>query len=483
MAGTRWGLKLAPVLFTAMVGAGIGGCISNSAEPFFSELADRTYRHPHCVPKYPGGISFRFAMAHDVIHERYPRHGKAYYAERNRRARQQLAKEVKAVRSGRPSVKYFELLDDLGVGLEALGQREEAVRVLRQKLRQQLESGLSGRALYTSYANLGTFLIHANAARAIRGDKAARVPLREGLEFIHQAIQVNPEAHFGRETWQAVAIAFLLAAMDKPQLLVDYDMVGTGLDSSLHPSQDNNASSGFRKTGPFRRLYPFDALRLGSSGLATITETEKIRRSITHLEPAQAWCYAVKRLQSRVPFDEPALGIIGMWRLGGGPNPHFALALGDIMVQVGQNYIAWTAYERALRLADRFWPPDPKITEQFVAFCRSQQAAIEQLLPAGERDGLRPRFEAELAYGKRYQTAYQDYEGMQIRAGVPLDDPHFYDAFYAEHGEIASPVGDADQFTVNHNDLLRALPLMMLLAGAFAFFTACIQWLWARARQ
>jgi hypothetical protein len=34
-------------------------------------------------------------------------------------------------------------------------------------------------------------------------------------------------------------------------------------------------------------------------------------------------------------FDEPTLGIIGMCRLGGGANPHFALALAETMLRVG----------------------------------------------------------------------------------------------------------------------------------------------------
>ena len=42
---------------------------------------------PHHYAKYPDGITLRFAMVHDVLHERYTRHGKAYYSERNRRAR------------------------------------------------------------------------------------------------------------------------------------------------------------------------------------------------------------------------------------------------------------------------------------------------------------------------------------------------------------------------------------------------------------
>src|SRR4051812_23035114 len=52
----------------------------------------------------------------------------------------------------------------------------------------------------------------------------------------------------------------------------------------------------------------------------------------------------------RVPFDEPVLGIVGMWRYGGGANPHFSLALAETMLRVGQRHIAWSAYERTRRL-------------------------------------------------------------------------------------------------------------------------------------
>ena len=118
--------------------------------------------------------------------------------------------------------------------------------------------------------------------------------------------------------------------------------------------------------------------------------------------------------QEPVPFDEPALGIIGMWRYGGGANPHFALALGEIMLRVGQRYIAWCGYERAIQLAAGV-NPDPDVVRRFVGHCRRRQASIEQSLPAAEASGLRPRFEAELAFGQRYQQAYQDYEARRIR--------------------------------------------------------------------
>ena len=43
------------------------------------------------------------------------------------------------------------------------------------------------------------------------------------------------------------------------------------------------------------------------------------------------------------PFDEPTLGLVGMWTLGGGANPHFAMALGHLMESVQQRRIAWDA--------------------------------------------------------------------------------------------------------------------------------------------
>ena len=65
----------------------VGHFIPKSAKyPF---LAQHTPL-PHHVPKYPGGVSFRFAMAHDVIHERFSRHGPAYYRERDRITREKL---------------------------------------------------------------------------------------------------------------------------------------------------------------------------------------------------------------------------------------------------------------------------------------------------------------------------------------------------------------------------------------------------------
>jgi hypothetical protein len=142
-----------------------------------------------------------------------------------------------------------------------------------------------------------------------------------------------------------------------------------------------------------------------------------------------------------------------MWRQGGGANPHFALALGETMLRVGQRYIAWAAYERAGRMADRFWP-GPAVQQSLRDHCRRAAAQIEETLsfrgrtrdrrppwqhvsppPPGRGGGrLRPSFDAELALGEGYRRAYQQYEAAKIAAGVPITDTHVFDEFHAGRG-------------------------------------------------
>ena len=122
------------------------------------KLTKRDFPLPHHIPKYPGNLTLRFAMGHDVIHERFPRHGPAYYRARNQSVKEAL-KTLNPAKKGAAADQYFRLLDDLGVGLEFLGQHQEAVDLMRQKLVDQRALGYTDKELYSTYANLGTFLI------------------------------------------------------------------------------------------------------------------------------------------------------------------------------------------------------------------------------------------------------------------------------------------------------------------------------------
>jgi hypothetical protein len=125
------------MLFLVAGAAGVGAFVGLVAGFFnwFPRLprSESIYEYPlpHHVSKFDGGVSLRFAMVHDVLHERYARHGTAYYQERNRNARAELA------RPDLPIDKCLALADDLGAGLDALKDDDEAVRVLRDKLRLQ----------------------------------------------------------------------------------------------------------------------------------------------------------------------------------------------------------------------------------------------------------------------------------------------------------------------------------------------------------
>jgi hypothetical protein len=390
---------------------------------------------PHQVAKYPDGVSFRFAMVHDVIHERYPRHGKAYYRERNRLVRAEIAK-IEHADGLLPIADRLDLIDDLGVGLDVLGEHDEAVRWLRLKLRAEEKLGKKGQDLYVTYANLGTFLIHGNMAAAFKGDKSAEQRVREGIDFLHKGIDVNPRAHFGREIWQAVAAEFLLRVSNDRRLLLKFDLVGNDLnephiDEYLPHSTD--PSSDKVKQGICQATEEF----LDNSSYAQDRNT--IRANIRQIKAT------VGEKSTKVPFDEPCLGIIGMWRLGGGANPHFALALGEIMLRVNQRQLAWAAFERAIREAPRL-PADEAVRGKFIEHCRSRQQSLRLREDVKQ---LEAEFEEELRVGLDYQAAYQKYEEEQIAAGADLFDAHFYDGFDARHGSIATPVGMADFLEVH----------------------------------
>jgi hypothetical protein len=135
------------------------------------------------------------------------------------------------------------------------------------------------------------------------------------------------------------------------------------------------------------------------------------------------------------------------------------------MLRVGQRYIAWSAFERAARLAERF-SPDPALREFLSNHCRRRQQAIEEtLLFHGEGTGygtpwqrvsppppvetvarLRDRFDQQLAHGQAFQRDYQEYESSRIAEGSSIDDEQFFDAFYAGRESIASPIGPEEWF-------------------------------------
>ncbi len=430
--GFRVGLTGIAAFAGFLAGAGLAG---NSLHP---PAQPAYYRLPHHVPKSPGELSLRFAMVHEVVHERFPKFGPQHYEARNRLTREKLTALAPDDAAAWP------LADELAVGLVRLGKPDEATAILREKLARQEARGPGGRDRYSTYANLGTSLMLGSFRGTVAGDPAARERFRESVEYVRRSIAVNPDAHFGREAWQAVLGDFVLAASERPALLRESDFVGNKLDEDVDPLHGRAARQGY---GYYARQYA-DRLR-DPDTIALKEECDLFRDHVTRVgyfdpkdAPKDGW------KPKAVAFDEPVLGIIGMWRQGGGANPHFALALGEIMLRVGQRYVAWEAFERTYRLADGFGPD--AASHQFLRdHCRKRQARIEATLPPAEVATLRPRFEAELAAGEGYQKAYQDYEAAKLAAGASVADEHLFDDFHKGRPPIASPTGPEEWYAVD----------------------------------
>jgi hypothetical protein len=102
--------------------------------------------------------------------------------------------------------------DDAGVACDRLGRGNEAISWM-QKKRAQLDGLDASRpevkeASYRYHANLGTFLVHRWARQG--SDRAKIGEVKAARDEIARALEINPNAHFGREKYQLRAIEWII---------------------------------------------------------------------------------------------------------------------------------------------------------------------------------------------------------------------------------------------------------------------------------
>ena len=122
----------------------------------------------------------RFPSALELLTGHFPRHSVAYYEWR-------IADRQARIDTGESSA---ELYDDLAVAWSKLGDDARAIALMDQS-----EASWPGR--YETAANRGTFLIHAGR-------------YEEGAKEVARAIEINPDAHFGREVYQELLVRYVL---------------------------------------------------------------------------------------------------------------------------------------------------------------------------------------------------------------------------------------------------------------------------------
>lgn len=103
----------------------------------------------------------------------------------------------------------LELYDDAGVACDKLGKVDEAIEWMRKKeaAMASLPADKAKEHRYRYLANLGTFHAHRWVKTPDREHAPADIDL--AIRLITEAIQLNPDAHFGREKTQLVLLQWL----------------------------------------------------------------------------------------------------------------------------------------------------------------------------------------------------------------------------------------------------------------------------------
>ena len=296
----------------------------------------------------------RFPTALELITGRFPRHSPAYYEWR-------IADREERRAAGDDSPALF---DDLAVAHSKLGRHDAAIALMAEK--EALHPGL-----YETAANLGTFHIHAGR-------------YAEGAQHIARAIEINPDAHFGREVYQELLVRYVEERSGDAQRL----------PLPMRPAR-GRLDGGFwgflaRERGIERQGIPGEILRASK-------------------------------------------GVLGMMRFGHHDSPVLLEALADVLTANGQ-------FEEtdARRLAARALLKASYEVEGEEATGRYRALAAEVLrmqtpdpttMRSMELEELEPRFQEELAEARTWYDELVAREAAWIAAGEDVD-ARFAETYY-----------------------------------------------------
>lgn len=137
-----------------------------------------------------------------VLTGRFPRNPPAYYEMR-------LARVAHHLQSHPDDLAAY---DDAGVACDRLGLGNEAISWMDRK-RVELEKRDASlpevqEHRYRFHANLGTFLVHRWARQG--ADRARIDEVKSACEEIAKALEINPDAHYGREKYQLQAMKWIV---------------------------------------------------------------------------------------------------------------------------------------------------------------------------------------------------------------------------------------------------------------------------------
>lgn len=136
----------------------------------------------------------------EIITGRFERNPPLYYEMRLTRVAAEIEKDPTRL----------DLYDDAAVACDRLHNDDEAIGWMAKKrtILDKVDAEQVKDHWYRYYANLGTF--HAHRWLRAGANRGSLADLRLGRDLIAKAIEINPDAHFGREKFQLMAIDWLI---------------------------------------------------------------------------------------------------------------------------------------------------------------------------------------------------------------------------------------------------------------------------------
>jgi tetratricopeptide (TPR) repeat protein len=314
----------------------------------------------------------RFPGTLELITGKFLRHSPEFYEWRIRDRLARLQREP-------DNLAY---LDDLAVAYDKTGQHAKAIETMQAKEKKHP-------GLYETAANLGTFYIHVGEPE-------------KGLPYIEKAIQINPDAHFGREKYQ--------------KLLVEY---------VLERRKDGN-----RSLPLYSRLQePSDPVRGFASFLAPASKE---------------YCPAINL--SNDERQAAIRGILGMMRFGQYDSPVLLEALGNLLSEGIETRFALDAKQLAARayLKAAYEVTDEDARKRYRELAEGAlffQVSISHPPNQMKLDELEAKFQQEFADARDWSEKLRQDEMAWIRDGKD-PEAEFAKLYTEEPQVVALPEDD-----------------------------------------
>jgi tetratricopeptide (TPR) repeat protein len=342
----------------------------------------------------------RFPGVLEIITGKFVRHSKDYYEWRIK----DRLKKLEAAPND-PA-----LIDDLAVGYDKLGRYDEGIAVLEKSLAAHPDR-------YETLANLATLLFHAGR-------------LEESKQYVQRALEINPNAHFGREKYQLLLTEYVQQS--------ELASIGVLSSEEKYPLNGGGRVKGFARFVIVSR-FGEDQNFVGGLGGSEADQSDR---------------------EAELQNATRGVGVLGMLHFADHKSPILLEALGDLLITGDFDKNGTMLAARAYVLASQG-------LEDSAAADRLRKMAREALanqLPYSPRPDsvdlprLEKQLAAELAEGANWFTRIESQERKWIADGVDVDQA-FAKVYYESLDQCPVPSARSNLSQPNRGLLTQVLTL------------------------